>query len=79
MSETELQRQARFDQINAGHREVCESIRRVDAGLFTMTPEDRQRAVSMMSQKERCLVLAVAGDLGIQRLVDLLAGKEGSA
>ncbi len=73
MSETEVRTQAIFDQANASSRDAMESIRKVDRGLFLMTPEERKQFVGDWEPWRRELAMTLAVDAGIARLVDLLA------
>jgi len=67
---------ARFDQINASHRDALESVQRFSNGLFQMTEEDRQRVINELMPFQRLLLLELAGEANDARLLAALSGKD---
>ncbi|MEA3350562.1 MAG: hypothetical protein U9Q82_08080 [Chloroflexota bacterium] len=72
MTDDKIRLEAKFDQINASHRDALESIRRASEGLFQMPEEDRREILDQLRPWQRWLFLEIANEINDTRLIDAL-------
>lgn len=67
---------AKFDQINAHHRDALESVRRFSDALFQMTEDDRQQVLDNLLPLQRQFLLTAASEITDARLQRALLRKD---
>ena len=72
MATHNIRLQARFDQINASHRDALESARRASWGLFQLSEEERQKVIDGIMPYQRELLQTLAEELGDHALLKAL-------
>jgi len=71
MDSYEVSIQARFDRINAGHRDALAAFKRFAYGLALLTEDEQNQIVKEMTPMERALMGMLATDEGNKRLAKL--------
>ena len=72
MADCDIRLQARFDQINASHRDAIESIRRASVGLFQLSEEERRNIIDGLMPYQREVLRALAEERGDHALLEAL-------
>ena len=72
MDPFQVNMQAKFDQINACHRDAMAAARQFSESLFRLPVDEQREVIDTLHPLHRELMLVLAEESGNERLVDLL-------